>query len=119
MAPVPPQPLTTGMPDPNAINKQKAAYSKMLDDQLKQGTDVLNQQLKYQKEYLAAQAEQQKQTFLLQLEQQVKATDFSLQQQFTEQLNGLQQQAQGQQAVQLSMEYQQKKAEEEMMFKQY
>merc|ERR1711959_468262 len=77
-APLPPQPLTTGMPDPNAIAKQKAAYAKMLDDQLKQGTDVLNQQLKYQKEYLAAQTEQQKQAFLMQLDQQVKQTDFSL-----------------------------------------
>ena len=61
VAPVPPQKLTTGMPDPATIAKQKAAYAKMLDDQLKQGKDVLDQQVKYQKEYLAAQAEQQKQ----------------------------------------------------------
>ena len=50
--PAPPQPLTTGMPDPATIAKQKAAYSKMLDDQLKQGKDVLDHQVKYQKEYL-------------------------------------------------------------------
>merc|ERR1719337_191844 len=98
-APLPPQPLTTGMPDPNAIQKQKAAYAKMLDDQLKQGTDVLNSQLKYQKEYLAAQAEQQKQTFLMQLDQQVKQTDFQLQQQYTQQLASLQQQAAQQKAA--------------------
>merc|ERR1719199_385710 len=93
-APVPPQPLTTGMPDPATIAKQKAAYSKMLDDQLKQGKDVLDQQVKYQKEYLAAQAEQQKGTFLMQLEQQVKSTEFSLQQQYSEQLMEMQQQMQ-------------------------
>merc|ERR1719258_111517 len=57
--PAPPQPLTTGMPDPKSIEKQKAAYAKMLEDQLKQGKSVLDGQLKYQKEYLAAQAEQQ------------------------------------------------------------
>merc|ERR1719217_802184 len=69
--PAPPQPLTTGMPDPATIAKQKAAYAKMLDDRLKQGKDVLDQQ--------------QKQTFLMQLEQQVKSTEFSLQQQYSEQ----------------------------------
>merc|ERR1719265_1522720 len=85
-APAAPAPLTQGMPDPNTIAKQKAGYARMLDDQLKQGTDVVNQQLKYQKEYLAAQAEQQKQTFLLQLEQQAKQTDFQLTQQYSQQL---------------------------------
>merc|ERR1719399_2293466 len=87
--PAPPQPLTTGMPDPASIAKQKNAYAKMLDDQLTQGKGVLDGQLKYQREYLAAQAEQQKQTFLMQLEQQVKSTEFSLTQQYTEQLMGL------------------------------
>jgi hypothetical protein len=31
-----------GMPDPATIDKQKSAYTKMLDEQFKQGTQVTN-----------------------------------------------------------------------------
>ncbi len=47
-----PAPLTTGMPDPNTIKKQKEAYVKMLDEQYKQGIMVLDAQAKHQKDYL-------------------------------------------------------------------
>ncbi len=57
---MPPQPLTAGMPDPSTIAKQKDAYMKMLDEQVKQGTQVLEAQVKHQKEYLLGQADQQK-----------------------------------------------------------
>ncbi len=57
---MPPQPLTAGMPDPATIAKQKDAYMKMLDEQVKQGTQVLEAQVKHQKEYLLGQADQQK-----------------------------------------------------------
>ena len=40
----PPQPLTTGMPDPSTIKTQKDAYSRMLDEQLQQGHKVLEAQ---------------------------------------------------------------------------
>ena len=46
---MPPQSLTAGMPDPSTIAKQKDAYMKMLDEQVKQGTQVLEAQVKHQK----------------------------------------------------------------------
>ena len=57
---MPPQPLTAGMPDPATIAKQKDVYMKMLDEQVKRGTQVLDAQAKHQKEYLLGQADQQK-----------------------------------------------------------
>ena len=53
------------MPDPATIANQKDAYMKMLDEQVKQGTQVLEAQVKHQKEYLLGQADQQKRQVLL------------------------------------------------------
>jgi len=120
-----PMPLTTGMPDPVTITKQKDSYNKMLDEQLKQGVSVLEAQVKHQRDYLSAQAGQQKKQFDMQIEMEVKQQEMALQQQYAEQTMALQQQAAQQkaaleqQAMQLSMEYQQKKAEEDMMKQQY
>jgi len=121
----PPMSLTVGMPDPVTISKQKDAYSKMLDEQLKQGITVLNAQVKHQKDYLLAQADQQKKQFTMQIEMEVKQQEMQLQQQYAEQTMALQQQAAQQkasleqQAMQLTMEYQQKKAEEDMQRQQF
>ena len=54
---MPPHSLTAGMPDPATIAKQKDAYMKMLDEQVKQGAAVLEAQVKHQKEYLLGQAD--------------------------------------------------------------
>merc|ERR1719428_1405356 len=91
MAPAPS--LTAGIPDPATIAKQKDAYLKMLDEQLRQGTAVLDQQVKYQRDYLAVQVEQQKKQFLMQLDQQLKTHEMTLTQQYNEQLMALQMQA--------------------------
>jgi septal ring factor EnvC (AmiA/AmiB activator) len=121
----PPQPLTTGMPDPSTISKQKDAYMKMLDEQFKQGTHVLDAQTTHQKDYLKSQADQQKKQFIMQIDMEVKQQEMALEQQRQEQLMTLQVQSQQQksaleqQAMQLSMEYQQKKAEEEVQKQQY
>lgn len=60
-----------GMPDPATIAKQKDSYMKMLDEQIKQGTQVLEAQVKHQKEYLVGQADQQKKQFLMQIDMEV------------------------------------------------
>lgn len=125
LPPQPPMPLTTGMPDPATIAKQKDAYNKMLEEQLKQGVTVLDAQVKHQKDYLVAQADQQKKQFTMQIEMEVKQQEMALQQQYAEQTMALQQQAAQQkaaleqQAMQLTMDYQQKKAEETMQKQQY
>jgi len=123
--PGPPPSLTKGIPDPGAIARQKDVYIKMLDEQLNQGIVVLDQQVKYQRDYLDVQCKQQKQQFIMQLEQQVKAQDMALTQQYNEQLMALRMQADAQksalqqQAMQLTMEYEQRKAEENMYRQQY
>eukprot|EP00746_Dinoflagellata_sp_MGD_P163822 gnl/MRDRNA2_/MRDRNA2_92074_c0_seq1.p1 gnl/MRDRNA2_/MRDRNA2_92074_c0~~gnl/MRDRNA2_/MRDRNA2_92074_c0_seq1.p1 ORF type:complete len:278 (-),score=87.07 gnl/MRDRNA2_/MRDRNA2_92074_c0_seq1:177-1010(-) len=123
--PAPPQDLTVNMPDPVAIAKQKAGYMKMLDDQLKEGTNVLEQQLKYAKDYLYGQAAQQKKQYIMQIDQQVKSQEMALTQQYSQQLMSLQQQAAQQkaaleqQSMQLTMEYQRKKAESDMLMQQW
>jgi len=96
---MPPQPLTAGMPDPPTIAKQKDAYMKMLDEQVKQGTQVLEAQVKHQKEYLLGQADQQKKQFIMQIDMEVKQQEMALDQQKMEQLMQLQQQSAQQKAA--------------------
>merc|ERR1712194_487359 len=96
---MPPQPLTMGMPDPATIAKQKDAYMKMLDEQVKQGTQVLEAQVKHQE---------------MALDQQRMEQLMALRQQSAQQKAALEQQS-----MQLTMEYQQKKAEEEMQKQQF
>lgn len=123
--PQPPQSLTSGIPDPNSIDRQKAAYAKGLDDQLKHGTDVLSQQLKQQSDYLFAMGDQQKRQYNLQVDQQIKQQEMALAQQHNEQLLMLQHAAQQQksalehQANALVLEYNQRKAHEDLSFQQY
>lgn len=120
-----PVPLTSGMPDPVTIAKQREAYAKMLDEQLKQGVTVLEAQLKHQSDYLRAQANQQKNMFRMQLEMEIAQQEMALAQQHAEQTMALNQQAAQQkqqlesQALMLSIEYQKKRAEEDVQRKQY
>lgn len=88
--PVAPVPLTTGMPDPDTIEKQKSTYNNMLDEQLKQGIAVLEAQVAHQKSYLRAQSEQQKKQFISQLDMEVKMQEMQLSQQYSEQTMALQ-----------------------------
>jgi len=123
--PKPPPTLTAGLPDPVSVDRQKNAYSRGLDDQLKHGTDVLAQQLKQQSEYLAEVGAQQKRQYMLAVDQEIKQQEMMLAQQHNEQLLMLQQAAQQQksaleqQANALVLEYNQKKAQEELLQKQY
>jgi len=120
-----PERLTTGIPDPGAIESQKAAYSKGLDDQLRQGAAILNQQLKQQMEQLHQLGEQQKKKYFVQVDHEIKSQELGLMQQFKEQLLMVQQAASqqkrilGQQATQLLLEYNQKKAQEDLLMEEY
>ena len=44
---MPPQALTAGMPDPATIANQKDSYLKMLDEQIKEGSQVLEVQVRF------------------------------------------------------------------------
>eukprot|EP00930_Biecheleria_cincta_P067943 TRINITY_DN5492_c0_g1_i4.p1 TRINITY_DN5492_c0_g1~~TRINITY_DN5492_c0_g1_i4.p1 ORF type:complete len:586 (-),score=115.05 TRINITY_DN5492_c0_g1_i4:114-1871(-) len=120
-----PPSLTAGIPDPASIDRQKANYSKGLDDQLKHGTDVLAQQLQQQSDYLFKMGDQRKRQYALQVDQEIKQREMELAQQHNEQLLLLQQAAQQQksalehQANALLLEFHQKKSQEDLIFQQY
>merc|ERR1719359_2274991 len=120
-----PQKLTEGIPDPGAIEAQKAAYSQGLDDQLRQGASILNQQLKQQMEQLHQLADEQKKKYCVQVDHEIKSQELGLVQQFKEQLLLVQTAAAqqkrilGQQATALLLEYNQKKAQEDLLMEEY
>eukprot|EP00927_Polykrikos_kofoidii_P053886 TRINITY_DN4840_c0_g1_i1.p1 TRINITY_DN4840_c0_g1~~TRINITY_DN4840_c0_g1_i1.p1 ORF type:complete len:259 (+),score=70.71 TRINITY_DN4840_c0_g1_i1:83-778(+) len=117
------QPSTAGLPDPEAISKQKDGYIKLLDEQLRQGTATLDMQRLQQTEFLYQQADQQKRQVSMQIDHQVKQAEMQLTQSFNAQLMQVKQQSVGaktaleQQAMQLTLEYQQKKCQEDMLSK--
>jgi len=117
--------LTSGLPDPSSIAKQREAYLKALEEQERQAIAVLEQQRSQQVSLLRAQGDQQKKKFFLEVNQQVSQNDIVLTQQHSEQMMVLNQQYSQQrgclenQANSLIMEFQQKKAQEDMMMQQY
>lgn len=118
------RPLTEGIPDPAAVQRQKEQYARSLEDQLRKGVEVLAATHKQQTDLLHAQANQEKHRYNIALDQQVKQRELELSQQYNEQLMRLQQAAQvqradlEQQACGLTLEYQQKKVQEEYMAQQ-
>jgi len=125
LPPEPPQSLTVGFPDPDAVERQKAAYARGLNEQLQQGTEMLAQQLKQRSDQLLAMGDQQKRQYELQVNQHIKQQELALAQQHSEQLLMLQQAAQQQkaalehQANTLILEYNQRKAHEDIRNQQY
>lgn len=121
----PPPKLTSGLPDPESIAKQREQYLKALEEQERQAIAVLEQQRAQQVGLLRAQGDQQKKKFFLEVNQQVSQNDIVLTQQHSEQMMVLNQQYSQQrgilenQANTLIMEYQQKKAQEDMLMRQY
>ncbi|CAK0871275.1 unnamed protein product [Prorocentrum cordatum] len=120
-----PPALTTGMPDPQAVEVQKAAYNRSLEEQAQQGEELLRMQQKQQVDYIYQAAEEQKRQLMLQIDQQAKAQELQLSQQYGQQVMSLQQEFQHQklllekQASELAMEYQMRKSHEEMLEQQY
>mmetsp|Transcript_72975 Transcript_72975/g.152356 ORF Transcript_72975/g.152356 Transcript_72975/m.152356 type:complete len:507 (-) Transcript_72975:553-2073(-) len=123
--PMQPPKLTEGLPTPDAVDKQRTAYSKNLEEQLQQNTDALSQQLKQHADYLQALGQQQKKQYEMMVDQQIKQQEMELMQEHNQQLMLLQQEAQhqrtalDQQANALVMEYNHKKAQEDLMEQHY
>lgn len=117
--------LTSGIPDPAAIAKQREQYLRALDDQEKQAITLLEQQRAHQTGLLRAQGEQQKKKYALEVDQQAAQNEMVLTQQFSEQTMQLNKQYSTQrgileqQASQLIVDWQQKKATEDMQQRQY
>eukprot|EP00439_Symbiodinium_sp_Y106_P038259 s407_g4.t1 len=120
----PPPSLTSGLPDPSSVERQKENYLHALEEQEQRSSQSLELQRKQQLELINTQAEQQKKRLFMQIDQQVKTQEMALTQQYNQQLLQLNQQyhqqkaALEQQAMQLTMEYQQQKMHEEMVKKQ-
>merc|ERR1719506_85176 len=121
----PPVALTEGIPDPASIKSQQDAYAKALEKQYQDGAAAIAQETKVKKEMLGEQAKQQKAQYQLQVQSQLQAQNLLLDQQMNSQLMMLQEAAMAQksaleqQAAALTLEWQQKKAEEDMLQKQY
>lgn len=117
--------LTSGIPDPGAISKQREAYLRALEDQEKQAIALLEQQRAHQVGLLRAQGKQQKEKYGLEVDQQASQNEMVLTKQHSEQTMELHKLYSSQrgllesQANRLIMEWQQKKATEEMRMQQY
>jgi len=118
-APAEERTLTRGIPDPAAIESQREAYSRSLEHQLERGNLSLQEQHKVRKQQLYAAAQQRKQALMLQVEQQMRAEEMALDEQTNQAMLGLkkaaldQRAALDQQAAGLTLEYQQRKMQEE------
>merc|ERR1719162_1750467 len=123
----PPQPqkLTEGFPDPAAVEQQKAAYGKALEAQLKAQSDELSKRSQAEKQALLEQAAQSKAHFNLQIDTALQQQARALDEQTNAQMLALQEAAVQQkstlegQAAGLKLEFEQKKAQEDMMIRQY
>lgn len=121
----PPPSLTEGMPDPSAVERQKAGYLKTLEEQRQHYIQVLDGQRKEHLGSVYDQANAAKKQFLMQLEQQVKEQTIGLEKQYSEQVMLLNQQFHQQrglleqEAIKLKGEYQQKQLEEQAMQRQF
>merc|ERR550537_2049712 len=121
----PPVNLLEGLPKPEQIEGQKAGYAKALEQQFKAGSDTISKETEIKKKMLIDTAEQQKAQYTLQVQSQLQQQNLLLDQQMNSQIMMLQEAAMQQksaleqQAAALTLEYQQKKAEEEMLVKQY
>lgn len=117
--------ITTGVPAPTEIEKQKAAYSKRLDGQMRYEQEILKMSELHQSQIIYQAAEAQKRQACLAIEQQARQQELQLQQQTSNQMMGMQQELQNwkilleKQANELVMEYQRKKSAEELMLAQF
>lgn len=117
--------MTTGVPDPGTIDKQKRAYSKRLDDQLRYEEELMKMSQRQQTRLIQHAAEAQKRQACLAIEQQAKQKELELNQQCSTQLNCRQQELQSwkllleRQASDMHLEYEQRKSTEELLLAQF
>lgn len=121
----PPPSLTANLPDPGAVQQQKDAHLKVLDDQLKEGLAKVTAQTKEKRMVMLAQAEKQKVDFGLMVDAEVRLQELDLDKQFLSVVQFVKQEATRQramleqQAAQLAFQYQEKKVEEDMLAQQF
>lgn len=117
--------LTEGLPDPASIDMQKQAYLRQLEEQENMALAMLEQRRREQLDLVKNQGEAQKKAYNLQVDQEVQKHDLALSQQQGEHMMVLNQQYSSQrgvleqQANQIVLEYQHKKAHEDMLMHQY
>lgn len=120
-----PPKLTEGIPDPHAIEQQKNAYARSLDEQLSQGIRMIEQTNEAKKHAMRQELDMKKEQYFMQVDQQLKAQEMSVDQQANYQLMGLQQAAferraiLDQQAAAATLEYEQKRVQDEFARTQY
>jgi hypothetical protein len=120
-----PPKLTEGLPDPTSVERQKAAYAKSIEANLRNETGQLKQRNQEQKKQLQKAIESQNAQYSLQLDQYLQQAAMAIDQQANAEMMMLQEAAMQQkmaleqQATSLSLEFQQKKAQEEMLAREY
>merc|ERR1719190_306857 len=121
----PPQRLTAGMPDPASVEHQKLQYSRAIDLELQKEAQQVQARAQQQKQMLMMRSQQGKAQSYLTIDQYatygnmyVDDMTFAevayLQEESAQHRSVLEQQATG-----LTLEYNQRKAQEDMMMKQY
>eukprot|EP00928_Gymnodinium_smaydae_P030655 TRINITY_DN22730_c1_g3_i1.p1 TRINITY_DN22730_c1_g3~~TRINITY_DN22730_c1_g3_i1.p1 ORF type:complete len:580 (+),score=141.80 TRINITY_DN22730_c1_g3_i1:51-1742(+) len=117
--------LTDGVPDPIAIEQQKAQYARSLDEQLAQAIATLEERNKEQKIANRRAADQQKMQYAQQVDAHLRQQEMNTEQEANYQLMGLQQAAHEQKAMleqqanHAVLEYQQKKVQDDFAMQQY
>merc|ERR1719221_1641350 len=106
--------LTAGIPDPTAIGAQKQAYEKSLDLQLQKEIANVQQQAQAKKQMVMQQAQQQVAAQSMAIDQEANAQIARLQEASVRHRSTLEKQASG-----IAMEYNMRKAQEDMMMSQY
>jgi len=122
---MPPRPLTgvsstKDMPSPASIERQKKEYARMIEERLRKGIAFFDAQVRHRRNFLRSQAQQKIMQHEMYINAEVRKREMALQQEYRAQITELQRHASNQkmmveqQAMILTMEYQQKKAQEEM-----
>lgn len=110
---------TQVLPDPNAIAQQKETYAKSLEQQLMNGKDQILQENQQKKKALNDMAAHQKAMFALQVDQELKKQEAAADHDMNKKIHDLNKAAHDQrmileqQAANLVMEYNTKKAQEQ------
>merc|ERR1740123_1048337 len=120
-----PQNLTAGMPDPASIEHQKHQYSRAIDAEQQKEAQQIMAMAQQQKQMLMRQAQQEKAQSYVTIDQYATYGNSYVDEQTLAEVAYLQaesaqhRQVLEQQASALALEYNQRKAQEDMMMRQY
>merc|ERR1719382_1971688 len=120
-----PRSLTAGLPDPASIDHQKHQYSRAIDLELQKEAQQVQARAQQQKQMLMMRSQQEKAESYVTIDQYATYGNMYVDDQTLSEVAFLQaesaqhRQVLEQQASALSLEYNQRKAQEDMMMKQY